>query len=41
MSPDLASCRALAGQGYTLIPVIRRLVADAKGFGDLDKGDDA
>ncbi|GDY15107.1 anthranilate synthase component I [Planctomycetota bacterium] len=28
MSPDLASCRALAGQGYTLIPVIRRLVAD-------------
>jgi anthranilate synthase component 1 len=29
MTPDRAACQALADQGYTLIPVVRRLVADA------------
>jgi anthranilate synthase component 1 len=29
MTPDRATCRSLATQGYTLIPVVRRLVADA------------
>lgn len=28
MTPDLAACRDLAREGYTLIPVVRRLVAD-------------
>ena len=28
MLPDVAACRELARQGYTLIPVVRRLVAD-------------
>jgi anthranilate synthase component 1 len=28
MTPDLAGCRDLARKGYTLIPVVRRLVAD-------------
>jgi anthranilate synthase component 1 len=28
MTPDLATCRRLAGEGYNLIPVVRRLVAD-------------
>jgi anthranilate synthase component 1 len=28
MTPDLATCRQLAVQGYTLIPVVRRLVCD-------------
>jgi len=28
MTPDLAACRALAAQGYTCIPVVRRLIAD-------------
>jgi anthranilate synthase component I len=29
MTPDRAACRRFAEQGYTLIPVVRRLVADA------------
>jgi anthranilate synthase component I len=29
MQTDLATCRAQAAQGFTLIPVVRRLVADA------------
>jgi anthranilate synthase component 1 len=29
MTPDRATCSSLASQGYTLIPVVRRLVADA------------
>ncbi len=28
MTPDLSACRALAAQGFNLIPVVRRLVAD-------------
>lgn len=28
MSPDLASCKKLAAEGFNLIPVVRRLVAD-------------
>ena len=28
MTPDLATCKQLAAQGYNLIPVVRRLVAD-------------
>ena len=28
MQTDLASCRSLAAEGYTLIPLVRRLVAD-------------
>jgi anthranilate synthase component 1 len=28
LTPDLATCRELAHQGYNLIPVVRRLVAD-------------
>ena len=28
MMPDLAACREFARQGYTLIPLVRRLVAD-------------
>jgi anthranilate synthase component 1 len=28
MTPDLAACRDLASQGFNLIPVVRRLVAD-------------
>jgi anthranilate synthase component 1 len=29
MTPDRSTCSTLAAQGYTLIPVVRRLVADA------------
>jgi anthranilate synthase component 1 len=28
LQPTLAECRALAAQGYTLVPLVRRLVAD-------------